>query len=59
MKQESGAYRARIPAPYTDSSFALMYYFEVRSAPDKAWLYPGFNAELTNQPYFVLRPAGL
>ena len=23
----------------------------------QAWLYPGLNADLANQPYFVVRPA--
>jgi hypothetical protein len=48
-------WRASIPAAYTDSPFPLQYYFEFRDAPDKAWLYPGFNEDLLNQPYFVLR----
>ncbi|HKV38480.1 MAG TPA: twin-arginine translocation signal domain-containing protein [Blastocatellia bacterium] len=48
-------YRASIPANFTDSPYPLMYYFELRERPGKAWLYPGFKADLTNQPYFVLR----
>ena len=35
--------------------FALEYYFELRRDPDQAWLYPGFNATLSNQPYFLVR----
>jgi hypothetical protein len=46
---------AQIPAGYTDSPFPLQYYLELRSSPGDAWLYPGFDAQLTNQPYFVLR----
>jgi len=54
MAAANGVYRAGIPADYTDSPYPLQYYFEFRNAPDQAWLYPGFNADLLNQPYFVL-----
>jgi len=57
MKADANRYRATIPAAYTDSPFPLAYYFELKEAPDKAWLYPGFNADLTNQPYFVVGQA--
>jgi hypothetical protein len=46
---------ATIPAAYTDSPYPLQYYFEFHLAADKAFLYPGFAADLANQPYFVLR----
>jgi hypothetical protein len=56
--QESGAtYQATIPGSYTDSQYPLQYYFEIRHAPHAAALYPGFSADLTNQPYFVVRRA--
>ena len=55
MIADGGAYRAAIPAVYTDSPYPLQYYFEFRAAPEKAWLHPGFDADLLNQPYFVLR----
>jgi hypothetical protein len=48
------SYRATIPADYTNSEYPLQYYFELREKPEKAWLYPGFRADLTNQPYFVV-----
>ena len=48
-------YRAAIPAAYTDSPYPLQYYFEVRESAEKAWLYPGFAADLANQPYYVVR----
>jgi hypothetical protein len=57
MHAGDGKYRAEIPADYTDSPYPLQYYFEVREAPDKAALFPGFNTTLTNQPYFVVRRA--
>jgi hypothetical protein len=55
MEAWSGTYRATVPAEYTDSPYPLQYYFEVRDAARKAWLYPGFAPDLANQPYFVVR----
>ncbi|HEY0281950.1 MAG TPA: hypothetical protein VGC27_04940, partial [Rhizomicrobium sp.] len=55
MAAANGVYRASVPAAYTDSPYPLQYYFELKAAPDKAWIYPGFDAELLNQPYVVLR----
>lgn len=57
MQAEGGRYRATIPATYTNSPYSLQYYFDVTESPDVAWLYPGFNAERTNQPYFLVRQA--
>ena len=54
MKLMGKSYRAAIPADYTDSLYPLQYYFEVMEEPGKAWLYPGFKENLTNQPYFVV-----
>jgi hypothetical protein len=51
------SHRGEIPGDYTDSLFPLEYYFEVREESSRPWLYPGFNATLSNQPYFVLRQA--
>jgi hypothetical protein len=56
MKREKGRHTAVIPARYTDSAFPLQYYFELRggSLPG-AWLYPGFDAGWSSQPYVVVR----
>ena len=54
MQPQGGKFTAAIPANYTDSKYPLQYYFEIRQSPEKAWLYPGFNAEQTNQPYYVV-----
>ena len=53
MEHDARSFRATIPAPYTQSPFALQYYFELRQGP-AATLYPGFNEVFANQPYFVL-----
>ena len=57
MQMTGKSFRATIPADYTDTVYPLQYYFEVREKPERAWLFPGFAAELTNQPYFVVRKA--
>jgi len=48
------AYSAAIPGDYTQSPYALEYYFELRGQTGAAWLYPAFNATLSNQPYYVV-----
>jgi hypothetical protein len=53
--QNSGAtFHAVIPAPYTESPFALQYYFEILQGRSSAGLYPGFDQVFANQPYFVV-----
>jgi hypothetical protein len=44
---------AAIPAAYTASAFPLQYYFEFQRG-GTAWLYPAFNATLSNQPYYAM-----
>jgi hypothetical protein len=53
MKSGSGGYSAAIPGEYTKSPYPLQYYFELQRATD-AWLYPAFNATLSNQPYYAI-----
>ena len=55
MDRKGAAYAASIPAAYTDSPYPLQYYFELKSAPDRAWLHPGFPPDLAGQPYYVIR----
>jgi hypothetical protein len=50
-------YRATVPVDYTNSKYPLEYYFEMRDGTEAAWLYPGFNKDLSNQPYFIVRQA--
>jgi hypothetical protein len=54
MTWESGAYRAAIPADYTSSPYPLLYYFEVHQSGGSV-IYPGFGADLSGQPYFMVR----
>jgi hypothetical protein len=53
MTVEGNRYRAEIPAAYTNSAYALQYYFELERGA-AAWMYPGFNQTLSNQPYFAI-----
>jgi hypothetical protein len=46
--------RGAIPADYTQSPYALEYYFELRDGNGAVWMYPGFNETLSNQPYFTV-----
>ncbi len=57
MQMAGKHYKATIPIDYTNSKYPLEYYFELREGPETAWLYPGFNKDLSNQPYFVVRQA--
>jgi hypothetical protein len=54
MAWHDGAYRGAIPADYTQSHYPLLYYFEVHGVGGGA-IYPGFSADLSNQPYFLVR----
>jgi hypothetical protein len=54
MNRGEDTYVAAIPSAYTDSPYPLQYYFELKSAPDRSWLHPGFPADLAGQPYYVV-----
>ncbi|MDP9175675.1 MAG: hypothetical protein M3O30_17670 [Planctomycetota bacterium] len=61
MQRQGDVYQASIPADYTNSPFSLQYYFELRqavvpapSAVTQGAMYPGFGADFTGQPYYVL-----
>ncbi len=59
MACHNGTWRYTVPGEYTDSAFPLMYFFELHDHAGHAWLYPGFEADLANQPYYAVRRAGL
>ncbi|HVW20402.1 MAG TPA: hypothetical protein VHC86_04240 [Opitutaceae bacterium] len=54
MTPEGAGWKGEIPADYTDSPYALQYYFEPVDGSGAAWLHPGLGQALTTQPYFVL-----
>jgi hypothetical protein len=53
MESRFNSFHAAIPAAYTKSPFALMYYFELRAGPAKSWISPGLDATACNRPYYV------
>jgi hypothetical protein len=55
MQSAGRLWRVAIPSEYTQSPYALQYYFEMKEAPESAALYPGLGEHLTGQPYFVAR----
>jgi hypothetical protein len=55
MTRVGDGFRAEIPGEYTNSPYALTYYFELRDNTGGVAIYPGFNSTLANQPYFALR----
>ena len=57
LAAQGNRYQHTIPGEYTDSPYALMYFFDLHDSNGQAWLQPGLNADLANQPYFVVRPA--
>ena len=56
MEGDGSAFKATIPGMYTQSPFALEYYFEsrARAARVSAFPTPGFNEVLANQPGIFL-----
>ncbi|WP_020577999.1 hypothetical protein [Actinopolymorpha alba] len=55
VSRNDAGYEVTIPASYTDSAYALMYYFTVHDPAGDAWILPGLDESLANQPYHLLR----
>jgi hypothetical protein len=53
MQTAGGKLTAAIPGEYTDSVYPLEYYFVITTEKGSVF-YPGFNAELSNQPYYAI-----
>jgi hypothetical protein len=54
METRDRQYRSVIPGDYAQSPYPLLYYFEVHEAGGSG-IYPGFNPDLSNQPYYLVR----
>ena len=54
MSEQDGRFSQIIPAEYTNSEYALQYYFELKHGVSSAAVYPGFNKTFSNQPYFAV-----
>ncbi|HEY8458686.1 MAG TPA: hypothetical protein VIL34_24065 [Actinopolymorphaceae bacterium] len=55
MRWTGARFQAIVPGSYTDSDFALMYYFVVHGQDGDVWILPGLDDTLANQPYHLLR----
>ena len=44
-----------IEASYTDSPYGLLYFFEVIASGGDAWMVPGYERDMANDPYYVLQ----
>jgi hypothetical protein len=53
MQRGHDGYVGTIPRDYTNSVYPLQYYFVLQRG-DVAWMYPGFNSALSNQPYYAI-----
>jgi hypothetical protein len=53
-RKARGRYTGILPAQYTQSDFPLEYYFVLEDGKRSAWMFPGFNKTLSNQPYFAI-----
>jgi hypothetical protein len=54
MQARGNTFRGEVPGDYTQSPYPIQYYFEVHE-PGGATIFPGFAAELSNQPYLLAR----
>ena len=57
LSQEGDSLRGAIPGSYTRSPYPLQYYFALTRS-SQAWMFPGFNVSLSNQPYFAVWKRG-
>ena len=55
MEAKNGHYQGIIPSDYTQAQYPLQYYFGLNKGSRGSVLFPGFDATLANQPYFVVR----
>lgn len=55
MTLQGGRYRGAIPAQYSQTRYAIQYYFGIDAGDAGQALYPGLDLNLKHQPYFVVR----
>jgi hypothetical protein len=54
MQAKDNEFRAAVPGDYTKSPYPIQYYFEVHESGGST-IFPGFDADLSNQPYVLVR----
>ncbi|GAB3918776.1 hypothetical protein GCM10027613_21380 [Microlunatus endophyticus] len=57
LEARSGQLVGTIPGDYTKSTYPLMYFFVVEHDNGAVALHPGFEADLANQPYYLIMPS--
>jgi hypothetical protein len=55
MRAMNGHFQGTIPGAYTQTDYPLQYYFGLAKGKPGSVLFPGFDANLANEPYFVVR----
>ncbi|MCM3689696.1 hypothetical protein [Neobacillus niacini] len=55
--RDADLFTADIPASYTDSPYPIIYFFEFENDEKQKRTCPGFDKNLSNQPYFSIRLA--
>lgn len=55
MVRDGHQFSAEIPNSYTDSPYPLIYFFEFENERKQKGLAPGFEENLSNQPYYSIR----
>ena len=53
--QPNPANEQSLPVADFDTPFAMQYLFTIHDASGGAWLHPGLGADLSDQPYYVVR----
>ncbi|MBO1005077.1 hypothetical protein [Pseudogracilibacillus auburnensis] len=54
MNYNGERFMANIPASYTSGQYPIIYLFEIENESNEKMLYPGFDRNLSNQPYYVV-----
>jgi hypothetical protein len=54
MDRTDRGFAASIPGSFTTTLYPLQYFFVLRDEQGGAWLHPGLQDNLSNQPYFVI-----
>ncbi len=55
IERTRDGFRGEIPGSYTRSPFPVQYYFKVSDSSERIWLEPGFDENLANPPYHLVR----
>lgn len=54
MEANGSGFTSEVPSSYTESPYPMQLYATVHDAHGDAWIVPGFDSSLTNEPYLVL-----